>query len=146
MEVQLCRLADLSSHTAYQIFRLRQDVFIVEQQGVCQDIDGADLDAWHVIAVEPQAGIVGYCRLSERPSTFWRLQRVVVQRDWRQQGIAALMLSRAIEHARRLGASGIALNAQVPAMSVYCRQGFEAVSDVYDDGGTPHVAMTLGFS
>lgn len=146
MELHVCRLARLSPNLVYKIFRLRQEVFIVEQQGICHDIDDADLSAWHVFALGPDADLIGYCRLSEKPIDFWRLQRVVVAPNCRRKGVAAALLSEAIGHARQLGAPGITLNAQLHALSIYLRQGFATASAVYDDGGTPHMSMRLSFS
>ena len=39
----------LSTLELHQIFALRNEVFIVEQNCIYQDIDGKDLDATHVL-------------------------------------------------------------------------------------------------
>ena len=143
MDVRIHRLGDLPPRLLHAMLRLRQNVFIVEQQGICEDIDENDIDAWHTVVVAPGSRVIGCCRLREQPSAYWRIQRVAVDRAWRRQGIAHGMLFRTIEHAHRLGAAGIALNAQLHAKSVYDRLGFTALSDVYDDEGDLHVAMSL---
>lgn len=143
IDIQIHRLNDLQPLLLHAMYRLRQNIFIVEQEGICEDIDEYDINAWHTLVIAPDAHVVGCCRLSEQNSNNWRIQRVAVDHAWRRQGIAHRMLLETIEHAQRLGALGIALNAQLHAKSVYDRLGFIAVSDVYDDAGDPHIAMSL---
>lgn len=143
MDICIHRLADLQPLLLHAMLRLRQSIFIVEQQGICEDMDDNDIEAWHTLVATPNSRVIGCCRLSEQPSAYWRIQRVAIDRAWRRRGIAHRMLLQTIEHAHGCGAAGIALNAQLHAKSVYDRLGFVATSDVYDDDGVPHVAMSL---
>ena len=43
------RFADLTPVQLHDMYRLRVAVFIVEQDCVFQDVDGADPKAWHLL-------------------------------------------------------------------------------------------------
>lgn len=53
---------DLTAKELYEILRLRVDVFVVEQKCSYSEVDGKDLDAWH-LWFEDEDGIAGYLRL-----------------------------------------------------------------------------------
>ena len=54
--------ASLSGAQVYEILRLRSEVFVVEQQCIFQDPDGADDTAWHLGAWQA-GGLMAYARL-----------------------------------------------------------------------------------
>ena len=47
---RVCRFSELTVHSLYAVLRLRDQVFVVEQDSVYGDIDNLDQDAWHVLA------------------------------------------------------------------------------------------------
>ena len=121
---------------------LREEVFYGEQ-GVPreEDIDGRDADAHHVVALDPVSGrVIGTLRLllEEHPA---KIGRVAVDRRWRRRGIAARMLSLALERARREGFAQVRLAAQTRATAVYEQAGFRVESEPFEEAGIPHVWM-----
>ena len=118
---------------------VRHVVFVVEQ-GVPPDLelDGLDGDAEHLIAIE--AGrVVATCRLLHDPSQHTTtLGRMAVERPARGRGLAGALLSEADRAAHRAGTDRIVLKAQLEAMPVYARAGYEAYGDVVLDAGIDH--------
>ena len=53
----------LTIHQLYSIMRLRQEVFIVEQDCPYLDADGKDLDAYHLLGQNEEGEILAYVRL-----------------------------------------------------------------------------------
>jgi predicted GNAT family N-acyltransferase len=120
---------------------LRTEVFVAEQ-GVApeEEIDGRDGEALHLLAFD-EGGLVGTCRLLFGDDGRMKLGRMAVRRERRGQGIAALLLQRADAEALAAGASRIVLGAQLPAVGVYERAGYERRGEVFLEAGIEHVWM-----
>lgn len=56
------RFAQLRLQSLYVILRLRQEVFVVEQECAFLDADGHDLNAWHVCAWQ-SGQLIAYARV-----------------------------------------------------------------------------------
>jgi predicted GNAT family N-acyltransferase len=126
---------------------VRERVF-VDEQGVPveEELDGRDDEALHLVALDPDSGlVVGTLRLLFDGDTV-KVGRVAVDRDWRRQGIAARMLDAALAEAARRGARRARLASQVEVVALYERAGFAVESGVFEEAGIPHVWMgrTLG--
>jgi predicted GNAT family N-acyltransferase len=119
---------------------LRAQVF-VEEQGVApeEEIDGRDGEALHLLALDGDE-LVGTCRLVIAEDRV-KLGRMAVRRERRGEGIAALLLQHADDEAGRSGARLIALAAQLPAVGVYERAGYERRGEVFVEAGIEHVWM-----
>ena len=83
-----CPFAELDPATAYAVWRLRQDVFVVEQECPYPDLDGRD--------PEPGTGtcccarttrVIGYARVLDDGAE-WRIGRVVLAPAGRGRGLA----------------------------------------------------------
>ena len=122
---------------------LREEVFCGEQ-GVSreEEIDGLDDDAEHLVAVLPDARVVGTLRLLH-DGTRAKVGRVAVERSFRKRGIASRMLALAIARARMHGCTQARLAAQVQATNVYERAGFTVESGTFEEASIPHVWMGM---
>lgn len=120
--------------------RLRERVFSGEQ-GVRQeaDRDGRDPEATHVVAVE-NGRVLGTCRLVFQGDVA-RLGRMAVERELRGHGVGAAILHEAERAAIAAGASRISLHAQLPARSLYERDGYLQHGGEFVEEGIAHVAM-----
>ena len=56
---------ELDARTAYDVWRLRQDVFVVEQECAYPDLDGRDREpgARHVLVHSDEGELIGYARV-----------------------------------------------------------------------------------
>ena len=123
-----------------QAFRLRRDVFVIEQ-GVpeSEEFDADDLHAFHVVAIG--AGEVrGTLRVIHGESHV-KLGRVVVEKSWRGQGVATAVISFAMEQHRDVRENRFYLTAQTDKVVFYQRVGFKEFGQEFLDGGIPHLAM-----
>lgn len=140
MYVQLLTVDELPSRCAYQIWRLRQDVFVVEQHCAYADLDGRDLERGtrHLVLVDGQQ-VVGTLRILD-DGTVWRIGRVVLAKPSRGQGLADEMLRAALEATTD---RDVVLDAQSPLAGWYAKHGFEVVGDEFVEDGIPHLPMRL---
>ncbi|WP_230684988.1 GNAT family N-acetyltransferase [Cellulomonas sp. JZ18] len=135
---------DLTPVQAYDVLRLRVDVFVVEQRCAYPEIDGRDLEpgTQHLLATR-NGRLVGYLRLLEDGATDStparaRIGRVCVARSARNEGLASRLMRVAVATA---GAREQVLDAQAHLAGWYARFGFTEASDVYSEDGIPHVTM-----
>ncbi|QCB92451.1 GNAT family N-acetyltransferase [Cellulomonas shaoxiangyii] len=135
---------DLTPTQAYDVLRLRVDVFVVEQRCAYPEIDGRDLEegARHLRATR-EGRVVGYLRLLEDGATEGtparaRIGRLCVAQSARNTGVASRLMRAAVAAAD--GREQV-LDAQAHLESWYARFGFAAASDVYSEDGIPHVTM-----
>ncbi|RAS38255.1 GNAT family N-acetyltransferase [Paraburkholderia bryophila] len=139
---------DLSSAEVYAMLAARSAVFVVEQNCVYGDIDGLDLDAWHLFAFGPgderYPPLAGYLRvlLPDAEDSDIRIGRVLTTAPFRGIGLGNAMLERALEHIRaQWPGTPIRLHAQAHLQGFYGAFGFTPVSEIHDEDDIPHVWM-----
>jgi predicted GNAT family N-acyltransferase len=115
----------------------------VEEQGVDPALEIDDLDgvAWHVLArIDGEA--VGTARLVMLDQLRAKIGRVAVLPEHRGRGIATQLVELLMEYARREGRTEALLDAQLNAMSLYEKLGFEPMGEVFLDADILHRRMT----
>ena len=134
---------ELRLHDLYDVLRLRTDVFVVEQQCAYAEVDGMDIDAYHVLGRNADGTLIAYARiLPPGGDGMPHIGRVVVHADHRGCGHAHALMQRCILAAGELhGAVGTALSAQAHLHDWYASLGYVAISDTYPLDGIPHVDM-----
>lgn len=132
---------DLTAKELYEILRLRVDIFVVEQKCPYPEVDGKDLDAWH-LWFEDEDGIAGYLRLLAPGVSFKEasIGRVIAKK--RRCGIGSKLMQAGIEKMKEIyGDTDIRIEAQVYAREFYEKAGFVKVSEEFLDDGIPHIEM-----
>jgi ElaA protein len=135
---------ELSLDDLYDLLRLRQTVFILEQASFYADIDGKDQAALHYLMREGEAGpLLGAIRLFAEPqNASARIGRVVIAKEGRGSGLGRVMMQAGIDKAEALAPGcAIHVSAQSYLRDFYGSLGFEAVSGEYIEDGIPHVDM-----
>ena len=143
MQLLVKHFTELSAAELYAILRARQDVFVVEQNCPFPEIDGKDLDAYH-LWFEENGEILAYARVMDRGVSFETpaVGRVISIR--RREGLGSRILSEGIRIAReKYSAEAVMLEAQVYARKLYEKQGFVQVSEEFLEDGIPHIIMRL---
>ncbi|MBO5119603.1 hypothetical protein J6B78_06810, partial [Methanocorpusculum sp.] len=69
MQLLVKHFSELSNAELYAILKARQDVFVVEQNCPFPEIDGKDLDAYHLWLAD-ENGIAAYARVLDRGISF----------------------------------------------------------------------------
>ena len=143
MELIVKHFNELTARELHEILRIRSQVFVVEQECIYQDIDGKDLNAYHVW-LQDEEEMVAYLRVMDRGVSFEdvAIGRVISVR--RRRGIGSELLRAGIETAKeKFGADRITLEAQTYARTFYEKQGFVGTSEEFLEDGIPHIRMTL---
>jgi ElaA protein len=136
---------DLTPAEVYGIMRLRNEVFIVEQQCVYQDADNKDPYCVHVMSFK-SGELAAYCRIVRAGVSFNEVSigRVVTSPRVRGTGEGKKLMTVAIEHCYKLfGKVPIRIGAQLYAKEFYNNLGFIATGAVYDEDGIDHIEMIL---
>jgi ElaA protein len=126
--------------TLHAILRLRQDVFVVEQECAYPDIDGRDLEPGTVQFWAGTGSVDATLRLLREDDGTERIGRVATARGARGQGLAGELLRAAISEAR---SGTIAIDAQAYLERWYAGFGFVRNGDEFLEDGIPHVPMLL---
>lgn len=141
MKQYIKRFDELSTAELYEILKLRNAVFIVEQNCAYQDIDGLDETAYHMW-LEDENGIAAYVRLLPPGVRFDDsvIGRVIAVR--RRSGVGSQIVRTAQSAVREVfGTVSVAIEAQVYAREFYEKLGFVQQSDEFDEDGIPHILM-----
>ena len=118
---------------------IRREVFM-DEQGFSREFDDIDNRAFHaVIYCDGKAAAAG--RLFEGRSG-WHIGRVAVRKQFRGEGLGALIVRALEEKAVAEGAACIRLSAQVRAQGFYEKLGYTAEGEEYYDEACPHIAMS----
>ncbi|MDO9143359.1 GNAT family N-acetyltransferase [Rhodoferax sp.] len=140
---RLMSFEDLRVGELYEALRLRSEVFVVEQQCVFQDIDGADREAMHLLGV--QGGeLTAYARCFEAGAKFPEasIGRVAVRKSARGTGLGHLLMAQAVAAISQVwGPQAIRIGAQTQLQAFYVKHGFKDVGTYYLEDGIPHLEM-----
>ncbi|MGC2412186.1 MAG: GNAT family N-acetyltransferase [Stellaceae bacterium] len=140
--LQWYRFDEFSSALLYDVLRLRQGNFVVEQRSPYPDLDGLDERAEHLL-LRVDGELAGYLRVIPYPDEKRvAIGRVAVTAPLRRHGLARLLMAQALAHCRQDYADcAMTLSAQAHLVPFYESLGFRATSPLYDDYGVPHVDM-----
>lgn len=142
---------ELSARQLHDILRLRSGIFQLEQNCLYADIDGEDLQALHVFAVDAGGRIVAAARLflpgdiykGHKQDMAW-IGRVVVAVSQRGRGVGHDLMRTVIAQIRlRAKGAVIALSAQAHLQSFYAAHGFIQQGAPYQEDDIPHIEMHL---
>lgn len=152
LTVRVAALDELDARTAYAVWRLRQDVFVVEQDCAYPDLDGRDLEPGtrHVLLLTPAGDVVATARVLDDGDR-WRVGRVVCHPAVRGTGASHLLMTAALDAVALANASAgapdggrdVVLDAQSPLTGFYARFGFVPDGEELLEDGIPHTPMRL---
>jgi ElaA protein len=139
---------ELSTKELYEILKLREAVFIVEQSCIYNDLDDKDYDCIHIM-IQDNNLILGYLRVL-KPNISYpdaSFGRVVVDPKHRGKGIAKELVQNGINYIKNnFDNSNITIGAQEYLKDFYSSFGFNPISTVYIEDGIPHIDMQLKIS
>lgn len=145
---KLSLVDDLSPRELLEMLKLRQEVFIVEQDCVYPDIDGKDEHCHHLLGIDANnenkaiacLRIVPPGKKYEEPS----LGRIVVSGPYRGQQIGKTLILEGIRRTQDLyGQTPIRIEAQAHLQDFYRDLGFRTETAGFDVDGIPHVEMVF---
>lgn len=145
MNVLISNFDELTPRQLHDIFYLRQEVFILEQQCLYPDIDGYDDRATH-IALYDEQNLAGYLRVFEPGVKFEEaaLGRIVVDKSYRGSTIGPSLIKTGIDYCRtKFPNMGVRIEAQAALLKYYGQFGFKAEGKIYEVDGIDHIQMAL---
>ena len=139
MRISAVPFSALEPLTAYSLWKLRQDVFVVEQECPYPDLDGRDLapETRHVVMEDDDGVVLGCARVLDDGDT-WRIGRVALHRTVRGQGLADALLETALQICPD---RDIVMDAQSPLAPWYATHGFEVDGPEFLEDEIAHLPL-----
>ena len=137
--------SQLTTEQLYAVLRLRQQIFVVEQQCAYLDLDNRDQAALHMLCNQGSQ-LVAYQRCLAPGDGYPEssLGRVVVSATMRGRRVGQELVRRGIEHnLSQWPAHDICISAQAHLQRFYAEQGFVAEGSEYLEDNIPHRKMRL---
>lgn len=137
---------ELTLHELYAVLRLRQRVFVVEQNCAYLDLDDSDQQASHLMAWTRNDAptLAAYARIFVPGIKFAEssIGRVITAPEARRTGIGKALMNEAIARAEQVAPeSAIRIGAQIYLEKFYGGFGFRRASEPYDEDGIMHIEM-----
>ena len=134
----------LHARTLYALLQLRTEVFVMEQDCVFQDMDGADAQCFHLLGEAADQTLVAYARLVPAGLKFTEasIGRVVTLPAARGGGLGHVLMREAVQALHGLwGVQPIRIGAQARLEAFYRQHGFEPDGPIYIEDGIDHIEM-----
>lgn len=145
MRTEFLSFTELNPQQLYDVLKLRQQVFMIEQECLYEDIDGDDPKAIHVLLYDGHI-LAGYLRIFEPGIKFSEtsLGRIVIQPSYRGKDAGRQLIKTGITKSfLRYPSSAIRIEAQFKLKSYYNNYGFVEEGDKYVVDDILHIQMVL---
>jgi len=131
----------LSISELHDLFQLRAEIFVVEQDCVYLDIDGKDKEATHVLGYYKKS-LVAYARLfftKENNKENNQIGRVCVKKTFRNKNIGDKLIQKCLDFFTK--DQTIKISAQQHLKKFYNKHQFISTGKEYLEDGIPHIEM-----
>lgn len=146
MKIVLKKFTELTSFEVFELLKLRQDVFIIEQDCIYPDIDGFDDKALHLMIFEEEK-LIAYSRIFEPGIKFdnsCSVGRIVVSSNSRGSTVGKLLIHKSISYCKQLFPNApVRIEAQSALENYYKQFGFMTEESSYMVDGINHIKMVL---
>lgn len=135
--------SELSGAEVYEILKSRTEIFMLEQNIICQDMDDVDYVSTHCFFSDGKRAIA-YLRafVDENDKDTVIVGRVLTLEHGK--GLGTELMKRSIDEIKkRYNCKKISIHAQRRAVGFYEKLGFVIVSDEFMEEGVPHFFMEL---
>jgi ElaA protein len=138
--------SELNTETLYEIMRVRQEVFVVEQNCPYLDADGKDQYAYHLLLCNDEGKIMAYTRLLAEGVSYpgyISIGRVLSVQEFRGCGAGRAVMAESIKTCMEIFGRHypIKIGAQSYLKDFYRSFGFEVSGEEYLEDGIPHLHM-----
>lgn len=141
---------ELSREEIFEIYKLRNEVFIVEQECAYQDLDALDFKSIHILG-KSKDKLITYARIIPPEIKFkdaCSIGRFLVKKEFRGKGYADDMLLFCLNLIESLRVKDVKyetvrLSSQEYIKDFYAKFGFKEASEVYIEEFRPHLKMEL---
>lgn len=143
---QYLAFSDLTPAQLYAILKVRSEVFVVEQNCVYLDMDGADSQCMHLIAWTDDNQLAAYLRVVPPGLKFIEasIGRVITSKIVRGQGVGKQLITKGLAQLQMsYPDQAVRIGAQQYLEKFYQSFGFATCSDMYLEDDIAHVEMLL---
>ena len=135
------KFGELTVYELYEILKSRSQVFLLEQNIICQDMDGVDCESLHCFLW--QDGCVIAClRAYYVNEDTVKIGRVLTLTHG--QGHGRILMNESLRQIKeKMPCKNIIVSSQTQARGYYEKCGFKVISNEYLEEGIPHVKMIL---
>lgn len=131
---------DLDSSVYHDALKLRQEVFVKEQNvAEADEIDG-ESGPLYFVGYSNNEPLVTARVFEETPKT-WHIQRVAVKKSVRKRGLGSRIIIEIEDNARKKGIGLLTLGAQDQAQTFYLKLGFKVQGAAFLEAGIKHHRM-----
>ncbi len=135
IQIQLITTSDMLQ----KAFDIRREVFVIEQMvSETEEYDQEDVST-HFIALYDGKPI-GTARYRTTPNGI-KLERFAILKSFRSMGVGSAILKQILKDLSAFEGL-IYLHAQLTAMGLYSKFGFEAIGEQFEEAGIQHFKMT----
>ena len=140
--------SELQGKEVYDLLKLRQDVFIIEQNCIYEDIDGLDFNSEHLLLYSDDGELLACCRIVPAGEKLQSVSigRVVSNPEHRGAGYGRKMMQRAIDLLREQKIHEVEIEAQTYLLEFYRSFGFKEYGKPYPIDDIPHILMKAKIS
>ena len=145
MTTIFCEFKELTPYQQYDLLKLRQDVFMIEQNCLYEDMDNSDQKAQHLLIYDNES-LAAYLRVFAPGIKFKEasLGRIVVNPKYRGGVIGRDLIKTGIRKTFELFKdSDIRIEAQAALKQYYNSLGFIEEGDIYVVDDIDHLQMLL---
>lgn len=142
-KIEIKHYTDLSRDELFHILKIRQDIFIIEQECLYEDIDDLDEGVYHAIVYYDNK-ICGTSRIIQPNinNNFPRIGRIAVHKNYRNLKIGKMLIEESIHFSElKFKKEKIKISAQLQLQKYYETFGFIKTSEPYDEDGIMHIDM-----
>jgi ElaA protein len=134
---------ELTKDELYALAKLRQRVFIVEQNSIYSDLDDYDQTAIHYFDLDQSGKLTVYARYrQEHGYNEVKIERVVLDKSVRGKGQGKRLMIMMLNDIKiNFPDTPIVLSSQLEVCPFYRSLGFTTQGESYDDGGIEHIGM-----
>jgi ElaA protein len=135
---------ELTAEQVYDLMKLRQDVFVIEQNCIYEDFDGYDKKAMHFL-IYSEDNLAAYSRIFEpdiKYSNESSIGRIIVSKEYRGGALGKELIKGSIQYClQEFPNKTIRIEAQAPLKDYYSKLGFRPDSEIYQVDDIDHIQM-----
>lgn len=135
------KFSELSLDELYEILKSRSEIFMLQQNIICQDMDDTDRISLHCFFYENKR-VTAYLRAFCSDENTVTVGRVLTLQHGK--GVGKDLMQRSIAEIKKtFPTKKIIVHAQKQAVGFYKKMGFNIISDEYVKEGIVHVTMDM---
>lgn len=131
----------LTVYELYEILKSRTEIFLLEQNIICQDMDDKDKESLHCFFWEDDR-VIACLRAYPTAVDEVTIGRVITLKH--KNGLGRELMTKSVQEIKKhFGAKKICVHAQVRSAGFYEKMGFCVISGEFTESGVAHVLMEM---